>query len=129
MLVISDDGYIRLSYSTIQGVCLRHLISGLDEDTPMPILCGAVQTAITGYTEWVSDIAPTITIGWDWEMHTASSRVLLRRIGDVRSNLMLRGANQTDMGPIRTQVMLEMFIDALDWSSEVQDHINVDYAQ
>ena len=129
MLVISDDGYIRLSFSAIQSVCLTHLISGLDEDTPMIILGGAVQTAITGYTEWLSDTAPTITIGWDWEMHTASNHIQLRRIGAVRSNLMLRDLNQTDVGPMKTQVMLEMLIDALDWSSIVQNHINVDYAQ
>src|ERR1039457_4128941 len=62
LLIISDDGYIRLGFAEIQGICFTHLISGADEDGPAKIPGGAVLTAITGYTEWTTNPALTPAI-------------------------------------------------------------------
>ena len=126
---VSEDGYIRLLFAELQVVHLSHLISGLDEDTPRASFDGATSTAIRGYTEWVSHLAPTITIGWDWQMDAAHHYVLLRRIGEPRSNIMLVDANRKDITLLKTTVLLEAYVDALKWQAAVREHIGNRYTQ
>jgi len=124
---VSDDGYIRLSFGELQSVNLRHLISGLDEDMPTDISAGAVIAMITGFTEWITPKSPAITIGWDWKMHVAHNRVQLQRVGDPRSNIMLQDKDRVDVGPTKTALLLEVWIDTLDWESQVQKYIDINY--
>jgi hypothetical protein len=124
-LRVSNDGYIRLSFSEIRNVDLQHLITGLDEDTPAISSEGALLTTITGYTEWVSTTVPSITIGWDWQLDTALNRIRLHRVNPPRSNLMLQDIHQTDLGPAKTSAMLEVFIDKLNWQAHTRDHISM----
>jgi hypothetical protein len=121
---LSNDGYIRLSFVEIQAIGLTHLISELDQDAPTLRCDGAMATAITGYTEWISTTKPVITIGWDWQMDAPGKHVQLRRINEPRSNLMLCDADQVDAGPEKTIAALERLIDVLDWQSCVQTDLN-----
>lgn len=129
MLTVSMDGYIRLSFAELQGVHLIHLISGLDEDSPAELSGGAILLAITGYTEWVSNTLPAITIGWDWQMEVVHDHVRLCRISEPRSNIMLQDAGRLDVGTEKTVALLEAFIDALNWQVDAQMHIDTRYTR
>lgn len=123
VLAISDDGYIRLSVSELQGVPLVHLVSGLDNDAPAAGFSGAVPTNISGYTEWVSTRQPAVTLGWDWQLKCTPTGVRLQQTGKPRSNLMLRNASGTDVGHRKTALRLEAFIAAMSWGEAVRRHI------
>lgn len=84
-------------------------------------------TEILGYTEWVSKTFPTITIGWDWQMDADHNHILLRRISEPRSNIMLQDSTGMDIGPAKTMILLEVLIDVLDWPIEVRNHIDIRY--
>jgi hypothetical protein len=124
---MSDTGYIRLSVAQLQDIQIIHLISGMDEDAPLELPHGAVQTAISGYTEWISNGGPVITIGWDWQMQLENTHVLLRRIGMPSSNVMLQTNSQLDLGHAKTASILESFIDGIDWQKETLQSINIRY--
>lgn len=127
MFAASHDGYVRLSLAELKTVSLVHCISGLDEAAPDPSEKGAVPTAISGYTEWVSSPDHAITLGWDWQMDTASSPVALRRIGQPRTNVMLRSSAGEDLGAAETLVLLGGLVDAFDWQTEVTKYIQGRY--
>lgn len=122
-----DDGYVRLTYPQLQVAPLVHLVSGLDEDRPDESGEGATPTAITGYTEWVSSVAPELTIGWDWQMLASVHCVHLRRESDPRSNVMLQDACAVDEGPLRTALLLGILVDDLDWKAQTLEYINARY--
>lgn len=116
-LVVSESGYLRMLYTELQNIALVHLVSGLDEDGADCPLGDATPTAITGYTEWVSDGKHVISIGWDWQMQADRSRVQLSRVGCASSNIMLQTASRLDLGPSKTAMLLESLIDTLDWQT------------
>jgi len=120
-------GYIRLSYAQLQDIRLIHLISGVDENGPAACADGAVPTAITGYTEWVGEGSPVVSIGWDWQMLADHSQVQLIRVGGASSNIMLQSAGQTDLGHTKTAFLLETLIDSLLWQPATLEYVSVRY--
>jgi hypothetical protein len=122
-LIVSDSGYIHLSFAELQDICLVHLISGLDEDVPGPTPGGAIPTAITGYTEWIADGNLGVSIGWDWQMKADDRHIHLTRVGGASSNLMLQSSARTDLGPVKTALLLEALIDELDWQPATLDYV------
>lgn len=123
-----ENGYVRLTYAQFQALCLQHLISGVDEDAPEEAQHGATSTAISGYTEWISQEQPMLTIGWDWQMLPGDRGVLLRRESEPRSNVMLQTPAREDLGVEKTIVLLETIVDSFDWQSETLAHISDRYA-
>ena len=93
---------------------LAHLLTVLDEESGDPAQCGRT-AAICGYTEWVSDTAPAISIGWDWQLDLRHGQVRCRRAGEPRSNIMLVNSRLQDLGPHRTAVLLGNAIDQKPW--------------
>lgn len=126
-LTISKDGYIRLSFQELQRVRFHHLMSGLDEAATNKASFGATQATISGYTEWLSDTAPQITIGWDWLMEFVDGRVRLRQIGSPRSNIMLQAGHNEDVGQEKSLLLQELRIDELGWQSVVMEQISKRY--
>ena len=120
---LSPDGYVRLTPEQFQAIPLVHLLSGLDPDEFSPLHEGASQTHISGYTEWVSETAPIITLGWDWRMEGASGQTRYLRMGLPRSNIMLVDDQRRDLGPANTAKLLEAAIDKTAWQVVVQRHI------
>ncbi|MES9961471.1 MAG: DUF4902 domain-containing protein [Sedimenticola sp.] len=118
MLSVSSDGYVRLTLNTLRDIPLTHCISGLDDE-------GAgfdrgrddSQCDISGYTEWVSATEPAISVGWDWRLQMSGGGCHYSRAGSARSNLMLIGADNEDLGPDRTARLIESVLDAMDWQS------------
>lgn len=121
---ISEDGHIRLRLAELRAVRLLHLISGLDEDIPELDSGGALPTTISGYTEWVSNTTPVISIGWDWQMADSTQPC---RIGEPRSNLILQDVHYRDVDYFKTALLLQDFVDALDWQRIVMKQIAVRY--
>jgi len=122
-----STGYVRLNLTDVQQLCMLHLISGVDEDGPLIAQDGAVATAITGYTEWITDGTPPLTIGWDWQMLAVADRIHPQRVSQPRSNVMLVEGD-ADAGPERTEAALGEHIDGMDWQSQTHQHILMRYS-
>jgi hypothetical protein len=125
---MSDTGYVRMSYAQLQKIYLTHLVSGVDEDGPESPFDSASATAITGYTEWVSQGGLTVTVGWDWRMVPNGNALRLRRLSEPSSNLMLQDTDGGDLGPVKTAALLETFIDGFNWQDQTLEYINIRYA-
>lgn len=127
-IFLSVDGYVRLSGQTLYTVRFTHLISGLDEFAMTDAPSDANQNTISGYTEWVSETTPTMTLGWDWLLTTGSGHALCQRQGVPRSNIMVTDEYQnTDLGPVMSITLLERLIDAMPWQKQVWHSITNRY--
>ena len=129
-LIVSEDGYLRLTLARFRAIHLRHLISELDEDAPLngPEAAGATTACIAGFTEWISDTNPALSLGWDWRLDTSSGRdARYVRAGEVRSNVMLCEPGIGDLGDLATSATLCAAVDALAWQAATHDHITKRY--
>lgn len=120
-------GLLGLSPSDLHDICLIHLISGVDEDGPDDIADYAVPTLITGYTEWIGEGEPELTIGWDWKMTFESSCVRLVRVSEPSSNVAMHGDDGSDLGPAATAHHLANKVDGFNWQEEALQYINIRY--
>jgi hypothetical protein len=130
MLEPSTDGLIHLSIDELRSIPLIHLISGMDED-------GVASAYITGYTEWISQSAPVVSIGWDWKMVAENKQVRLERVGEPRSNLfvysnMYKDDQQDKIttfpdGYTNSIDMLCAYVDSLEWHAVTLAHIRERY--
>ncbi|MFE8071755.1 DUF4902 domain-containing protein [Marinobacteraceae bacterium S3BR75-40.1] len=124
-LQLCQDGQVRLQWPVLKQIRLNHLLSGLDErDTLEPILEGARFSPITGFTEWVSDTRPALTLGWDWELSASYGQLECKRLNEPRTNIMLMDDNAHDLGRHETTRLLQAFVDSLNWQLPVLDMID-----
>jgi hypothetical protein len=129
-LVVSEDGYVRLTLAAFCAIRLTHLLSELDADIspPRSSASGACLASIVGYTEWASQTPPALSLGWDWRIATCGTQVRYEREGEVRSNVMLVDARRRDLGAMATGVLLCDAVDTLGWEQAVNDYISNRYA-
>jgi hypothetical protein len=128
-LKVAADGYIRLSFEGFRHVGLVHLISGLDEDCGQQPTDAAIQTDISGYTEWISNTSAVISIGWDWTIKIAPGGLnVYFRCSEPRSNVMLVDAHGQDFGPGKSTTLIETVIDDMSWQDVVKSYINSRYS-
>ena len=129
-LVVSPDGYVRLTATALRAIPLTHLLSELDADVGLPpsTASGACVASIVGYTEWASQTTPALSLGWDWRIETTAGRVRYEREGEVRSNVMLVDARRRDLGAMATSVLLCVAVDVLGWEKVVDHYISNRYA-
>lgn len=128
IITISPDGYIRLTFEEFRQISLMHLISGLDDDKPVLLQEDASIVDITGYTEWVSEIKPTISIGWDWMIQLQQATgSYYKRTSEPRGNLMLVNSQRCDLGSIKSTALIEIVIDEIAWQDVVQKYITERY--
>jgi hypothetical protein len=127
MLKVSADGYIRLTFSELQKVRMEHLMSGLDDNDVAATFAGATHSVITGYTEWLNNPSPKITISWDWNMEFDQGSIRLRRLGPPRSNVMVQDSDKNDLGHEKSLLLQELLIDQMDWQSVVMEQIMLRY--
>ena len=125
--VISQDGYIRLTPEAMVDVQLKHMISGLDQEENESRNGGTSRTRITGYTEWVSNDIPYISLGWDWELDVISERLSYVRTGEARSNIMMVNSHYIDLGRRDTREILGSIIDVTDWKIVVHQYVTEKY--
>ena len=128
-LVLSHDGYLRLTLAAFRAIALRHLFSGLDEDAEGPghDAAGASVASILGFTEWCSDTTPAVSLGWDWRLNTHGRRPRYVRDSEVRSNVMLIEPGLGDLGELATSATLSAAVDALPWATETNNYITNQY--
>jgi hypothetical protein len=125
-MLASCDGFVRLTLDAMLSVPFRHLLSGLDQTDPDPP-CGCA-TTISGYTEWVSDADPSISVGWDWTIEPRPGSVGWRRVGLPRSNVMLVDPSRADYPWERNLAVLATVVDAIPWQEQARDAIATRYA-
>ncbi|HEX2788958.1 MAG TPA: DUF4902 domain-containing protein [Steroidobacteraceae bacterium] len=130
-LAVSPDGYVRLTETALRAIPLAHLLSELDPDLDLPpsTASGACLASIVGYTEWVSQTSPALSLGWDWRIATIGCRVRYQREGEVRSNVMLVDARRQDLGARFTGALLRVAVDNLGWERSVDQYISNRYAR
>ncbi len=117
MFIASGDGYIRLKFELFQDVKMVHLYSGIDEEKPITTGDGAHLTTITGYTEWVTQGTPALSIGWDWELIGVQGKARLIQTGTLGSNLMFVNQHGLDSGAAQTLILLEGWLDSFPWQT------------
>lgn len=117
-VILSRDGYIRLTFESLQQVGMIHLLSGMDEDRPTATGIGASSHPITGYTEWVSHDTPAISIGWDWELIGVQGKAQLIQTGTPGSNLMFVDQHGHDLGSEQTKLLMVAWLNTFNWQTE-----------
>jgi len=123
-----DTADLRMPFQALQQRCLEHLISGLDEnDMPPPSGEAAIPCQLSGYTEWVSQEQPALTIGWDWELLAGLDKIALRRVGQPRSNICLSVQPGGDCDWPQSDALLSRFVDGYNWQDETLLNIQSRY--
>jgi hypothetical protein len=125
MAILSQDGYIRLTFESFQQFEMVHLFSGMDEDRPIASGVGANSSTITGYTEWLSHTVPAITIGWDWEVTGVQGKARLIQTSTPGRNLMFVDQHGQDLGPAQTTAMLVDWLNIFHWQAETLRAISI----
>ena len=116
ILVISPDGYVRLSIEQLTLLPFIHSGSFPDFDFQEELQAQDVFCKVAGFSECRSDTTPAISVGWGWYVHSQSSLLLLAPDA-VRSNVMLIDKYGYDMGTIVTAGMLSAWLGLFNWQS------------
>lgn len=122
---LRPNGLVLLSPAELDGVVFIHLTSALDDvETASTTQCGS-QTIITGYTEWITQGQPPLTLGWDWELsaeHDTPPRP--KRLGPPRTNLCLTSSEGQQLDWEHNLVQLGRWIDErLIWAPTVMEQL------
>lgn len=120
---ISPDGYIRLRLSSLDTISFVHLFSECDDDFLHELRSQTVPALCAGFSEWVSDSSPAISIGWSWFIHSDSERMMLAPDG-VRSNVMLIDMQGYDLGSQKTAILFSAWLGAFEWQHTVAMALN-----
>jgi hypothetical protein len=127
-LYISDDGYIRLSKITLESIHFRHLDSGLYDDEVVNLGDFDMACSILGYTEWVTDTEPAISIGWDWTVEYFTNPPRIKMVGLPFSNIILQDHNDKDMNDEICMHYLIVLISQINWMEQLHSVITKKYS-
>ena len=115
------DSYVRLTETALQRVVLVHLQSGLDSNEDRNELrafeAGSLLPSIAGYTEWISEEARAVSVGWDWVVSSSGEPTLSPH--SVRTNTMLVDEQGIDLGHQATTEAVIRAIHRLPWPPAV----------
>lgn len=115
---MSPDGYIRLRLASLSTLSFVHLFSESDTGFLQELQAQTVPACSAGFSEWVSDTNPAVSIGWGWFIHSDSERMMLAPDG-VRSNVMLIDMQGYDLGPQKTASLFGAWLNTFDWQPVV----------
>jgi hypothetical protein len=115
---MSPDGYIRLSLAALTKLPFTHLASGNDSVFLAELEAQTVAAHAAGFSEWMSNTKPAISIGWSWFIHNPSRRLLLAP-DIVRSNVMLIDIHGYDLGKEATSNLFTSWLAVYDWQEIV----------
>lgn len=124
---LRPNGLVLLSSAELDGVVFIHLTSALDDaESDSATRCGTA-TVITGYTEWMAQGLPPLTIGWDWKLVTAhDTPILPRRLGLIRTNICLTSSEGHQLDWEHNLMQLSRWIDKrLVWVPTVMEQLSV----
>lgn len=120
---VSRDGYIRLSLKHLSELPFTHLASDIDLTILEELQAQTVPARMAGYSEWISDTTPTISLGWSWFLHSRS-RQLLPAPEAVRSNVMLIDVHGYDLGQTATSFLFTTWLATHDWQHAVTEAVD-----
>jgi len=95
-----------------------HLFSESDMGFLHELRSQTIPARTAGFSEWVSETNPSISIGWGWFVHSDSERMLLAPDA-VRSNVMLIDMQGYDLGAQKTANLFSSWLNAFEWQSAV----------
>lgn len=121
IMEISSQGLVRLTYEALSALLLNHLLSGVDTDCSDDA-CGR-PTELTGFTEWITQTSPTITIGWDWKIEFKDGQGSYERLGQPRSNVMLITDEGRDHSWDQNLKQLGQYVDSVPWPNTVDEAV------
>lgn len=128
-LQISEDGYIRMSLFVFMQLPLTHFLSGLDNEPICQPVEGGKNGVISGYSEWLSNTSPKVTVGWDWRLDITTGKPRYLREGMPRSNIMLVDpVDGRDLGQEATEASITSRIDLTALSNDVGKYIILRYS-
>ena len=118
VLMISPDGYIRLSIDDLTALPFSHLGSWSDPEFQDELSAQSIPSRVAGFSECRSDTTPAVSLGWGWYVHSQSNCLLLAPDA-VRSNVMLIDKFGYDLGNLVTSGILNTWFALFDWQSWV----------
>jgi len=124
----TSDGLLRMRRSELDALQLTHLLSGMDDEESGVGGCGCA-TTLSGYTEWVSPQAATLTLGWDWQLEAGAGEPRVTRLGLPRTNIQVLDGVMRPLPWDDSLQVLADFIDSIEWASPAfeavcQRHVN-----
>lgn len=123
---LSGDGYIRLNPAQLKQVQLHHLHSYLYPESE-PHHGSTRITTIQGYSEWISQIQPSISISWDWQVYYETGATDYRMVGLPFSNLLLQTNQQQDLSADDSLSILAAWLNTLNWQEKIAHCIQTQY--
>ena len=126
-LSVSNDGYVRITKHAMSMIPMKHLDSGLF--APSILLNSEVDGTceISGYTEWISETAPSISIGWNWTLNYLSYPHAYEITGLPYSNVLLLDEYSRELSEIASLKALARIVDKTPWATEIERHITQKY--
>lgn len=121
----SAERFVRLPLPQLCDLRLMHLCSEVDLERSAAAKCGEGATIlgdITGYSEWVSDSTPVVSVGWDWSLGGARGQLSALPVS-IRTNLILVDASGRELGFSGTTHALFEWLSTWDWQSVVLKHV------
>ena len=118
----TDDGAVPIHARDLATLRLTHLVSGIDCAAP-PSPLSAASALLSGYSEWVSAGKAGVTIGWDWQLHTAGADFAFSRVGTPRHNLMLDDNIVKDVSQHALEQLLCRLVDDYPWQAATQAYL------
>jgi len=125
-LSISEFGRIQISAPLLNTLTFFHLESGVYSSRLHDGQIRSSRTNIDGYTEWLSDSTPQITVGWDW-MLLPYGGYRISKIGSYFSNLQLVGESGEPLNSEASEHILEHFFESLNWTQKLEEFITHKY--
>lgn len=108
---ISPDGYFRLQLSTFRNLPFKQMIANADANLLRGLIEQDIPAQLAGFCELASDVAPTLSIEFDWYIH-GETKLIMVLAPSVRTNMMLINSSGDDYGRVRTHRLIAAWIKA-----------------
>ncbi len=125
-LKVSGDGFVRISYDEFNKMTFNHthseLVCNISDET-------SNYTDLRGFTEWISNTAPAVSISWDWKFETKINPAQYVLTGMPFSNIMFVNDDKDgDFGTEKSLMILKEYINTLKWQDTFIKFMNSKYS-
>ncbi len=118
---------LMINKAELYDLTLIHLFSDLHlEASPQDHIDGPCN--LTGYTEWVSETTPVISISWDWEVNYHLSKKMMSVSGLPFTNITLTHDGELPMTEDDSLNAIRDWIESFSWQETVSELIKQRYS-